>query len=303
MPKTSTAPARAAPISVLRPRRVQAVTRAIDVAMALRDGPRRLTEISRATGLSKGTAFRLVQTLSYRSLIFKDPDTDLYMLGPGALGLMQGVLLGLGGVVAGRSDALRKLQEASGETIGVHVRIGMERVCIYELPSINPLRYTLGIGASSPLHAGAAGKAILAMLPDDEVERILSRLGMPRVTQRTIVDRKPMMAELERTREQGYATSTGEAVPGACAVSVGFSAVDGTLAVVSVYGPETRIPPARYPELVRGLQRAARNLTESLSGPKVAGKRDGQVVDSVSSHRKGTGAKRRRIAASADPGG
>src|SRR3954454_17424905 len=111
MPKSAPAPARAAPISVLRPARVQSVTRAIDVAMTLRDGPRRLSDISRATGLSKGTAFRLLQTLSYRSLIFKDPDTDLYMLGPGALGLIQGVLLGLGGVVAGQSDALRKLQE------------------------------------------------------------------------------------------------------------------------------------------------------------------------------------------------
>jgi IclR family acetate operon transcriptional repressor len=269
MPKTSTAPARAAPISELHPGRVQAVTRAIDVAMALRDGPRRLSDISRATGLSKGTAFRLVQTLSYRSLVFKDPDTDLYMLGPGALGLMQGVLLGLGGVVAGRSDTLRKLQLTSGETVAVHVRMGMERVCIYELPSPNPLRYTLGIGATSPLHAGAAGKAILAMLPDNEVERILRRLGMPRVTERTIVDSLALMAELKRTRARGYATSTGEVVPGACAVSVGFSALDGTLAVVSVYGPETRIPTARYPELVRGLRSAARNLADSLSRPRV----------------------------------
>jgi len=242
--------------------------------MALRDGPRRLTDVSRETGLSKGTVFRLLQTLSYRWLIFKDPDTDLYMLGPGALGLLQGVLLGLGGVVAGRSEALRELQQAYGETVAVHVRLALERVCIYELPSPNPLRYTLGIGASSPLHAGAAGKAILAILPDDEVERTLRRLSMARVTEKTIVERGPMLAELQRTRDQGYATSIGEVVPGACAVSVGFSALDGTLACVSVYGPETRIPPERYPEMAAGLQRAARKLAESLSLPKVAGERD-----------------------------
>ncbi len=270
MPKASAAPARTAPVRLLDPGRVQAVTRAIDVAMALRDGPRRLTDICRVTGLSKGTAFRLLQTLSYRWLIFKDPDTDLYMLGPGALSLMQGVLLGLGAVVAGQSDALRELQQAYGETVAVHVRMGMERVCIYELPSPNPLRYTLGIGASAPLHAGAAGKAILAILPDDEVERTLRRLYMARITERTIVERGQMMAELKRTREQGYATSIGEVVPGACAVSVGFSAMDGTRAAVSVYGPETRIPPVRYPELAGGLQRAARSLAESLTQPKVS---------------------------------
>lgn len=244
--------------------RVQAVERAIDVVMCLRQGPRTLTEVSRATKLSKGTAFRLLNSLSYQGLVAKDSESSLYMLGPGCLSLIDGVTAGLGGIVGASRESILMLWQHSGETVTLHVRMGAERVCVYELPTAHPIRYMALVGGTAPIHVGSAGKVILAALAPAALEKLMSNLAMVRLTDHTITDRAALLAELAEVREQGYAVSAGERVPGAASISVAVRGPLDMTAAVSVLGPESRLSRDRMMALLPELKSAAQEIERAL---------------------------------------
>src|SRR3546814_14265980 len=70
-----------------------------------------------------------------------------------------------------------------------------------------------------PLYWGASGKAILAFLPDDEIEQILRREGASPASGEKPPSLRARMAELREVRERGYAISEGQKLPGARGVA------------------------------------------------------------------------------------
>jgi DNA-binding IclR family transcriptional regulator len=245
--------------------RVQSVERAIDILAALSDGPHNLTEITALTRLSKGTAFRLLASLSYRNLVVKDPSNNVYTLGPGALHLLQGVMSGLGAFASVGRPALSRLWEQTGETVTLHARLMHERVCIDEIPSPQALRYTYTIGSVAPLSVGAAGKVLLAAIDDPaERARVLQSLQLARLTDNSIVDRDALVREVEKTRRTGWATSAGERVIGAAAVSVPVSGW-GTVVSLSVLGPAARMSRKVLMKMLPDVQLAAREIEAALT--------------------------------------
>lgn len=99
------------------------------------------------------------------------------------------------------------------------------------------LRRTVPLGDRYPLHQNAAGKAMLASLPDDEVEAILSRVELDDRTENTITDREQLFEELDTIREQGYATSESERIQGVQAIAAVVSdSVADTVGAISLAG-------------------------------------------------------------------
>lgn len=92
------------------------------------------------------------------------------------------------------------------------------------------------VGKRSFLHAHAPGKAILAHLPQDDLDRILDYHGLPAYTRETITDADELAAELDRTRERGYAVSDGEAALGVQSVGVAFEDPYGYTHALGVFG-------------------------------------------------------------------
>lgn len=91
------------------------------------------------------------------------------------------------------------------------------------------------------LQSTAMGKSILAHRPLPEVEAILDRHGMPAITEQTIVDRDTLMAELDRIREQGYATDDEERINGMRCVAAPILRDHRAIAAVSVSAPKSRL--------------------------------------------------------------
>jgi DNA-binding IclR family transcriptional regulator len=253
--------------------RVQSVDRAIDILMALVAGPKTLTDVCRATGLSKGTAFRLLRSLADRGLVLKDPGRDNhYLLGPNLLRFAQGVTLGLGSLGTLAAPVLTRVSELTEETVTLHVRLGVERICIYVIPSPNALRYTASPGSKAPLHVGAAGLVLIAFLDEEEIEQVLSSLPQPLevVTEDTVTEMETLRRRLAGVRGSGYAISSGERVPGAAAVSVPIRAHGELVAALSILGPETRLPPETLERYAAELQGAAAEIGVILDGRDVA---------------------------------
>lgn len=257
--------------------RVQSVDRAIDILMTLVAGPKTLTDVCRATELPKGTAFRLLHSLSDRGLVIKDPGRDhLYMLGPNLLRFAQGVTLGLGSIGTLAAPVLEGVSEQTQETVTLHVRIGVERVCIFVIPSPSALRYTASPGSKAPLHVGAAGMTLIAFLGEEEIERVLSSLPQPleTLTDGTVTEMGTLRRRLTDVRRRGYAISAGERVPGAAAVSVPLRAHGELVAALSILGPASRLPRRRLAEVAEELQGASSEIEAILDGRDPAG-RDG----------------------------
>lgn len=240
--------------------RVQVIDRSIDLLEALAHGPSSLTEICRQTGLSKGTAFRLLAGLSARGMVMKDPVGNSYVLGPGLLRLVQDALSGIGAVVTVGSKALRELSERTGETVALHVQVGVERVCVEEIPSAHSIRYSSLAGSTAPIWNGATGIVLLAFATPDRRRRTLEDLGdsIPED------ERLDLEAKVTRARRDGYSISTGERVPGATAISVPIPS-DLMLLSLSVLGPEDRLSPATLKGFLQPMRRTADHLTAVLN--------------------------------------
>lgn len=90
------------------------------------------------------------------------------------------------------------------------------------------------VGTWRFLHVNSGGKAILAHLPEDDVERILDTHGLPMRTENTVTDRAELRAELATIRERGYAINRGEDLHGIHALGAPVhhdGAVHGALAI------------------------------------------------------------------------
>ncbi|HKP17911.1 MAG TPA: IclR family transcriptional regulator [Gaiellaceae bacterium] len=256
---------------------MQSLERGLDILLALAAGPATLTEIAGRTGLSKATAFRLLASLGHRHTVVKDSATNLYFLGPGAMVLGRGAGLAGGWISDLVRSALTRLWQETEETVTVHVSAGNDRICIEELPSPLPLRYTASIGASSPLVIGSAGRVLLAFMPEDVAERLIQSSPPVSYPDGTLVDHDELRRRVERTRRRGWATSSGERVPDASAVSVPVRGAHGTVAALSVLGPSARFPEGRFPALLAALRRAADEI-EHAAGAPAAGERESATL-------------------------
>lgn len=97
-------------------------------------------------------------------------------------------------------------------------------------------------GVRSYLHSSAAGKAILAYLPDTRVEEIIETHGLESSTSETITDRETLEEELETIRERGYATDRNERIMGiSCIAGPVLNETDEVLGAIGVCAPTTRI--------------------------------------------------------------
>jgi DNA-binding IclR family transcriptional regulator len=127
-----------------------------------------------------------------------------------------------------------------GETVSWFVPNGWEQVVVEVLPSPQPIRYVLETGARQPVYLGAAGKAHLAALPEEEVAAFLEGLEPIQLTSFRL-DKAVLLEELRAIRARGFATSNSERVEGAASVAASVPGPNGkNLGVVSVMMPKFR---------------------------------------------------------------
>jgi DNA-binding IclR family transcriptional regulator len=246
--------------------KIQAVTRSIDVLIALRKGPRTLTELAKETGLSVSTTLRMLASLGHESIVIKS--ANQYVLGPGVFTLWQGWLAGLGLIAGSLTPVMDRLRDETGETVALHVAVGVERICIAESQSQEPLRLTSYPGSVSALHLGSAGKVLLAFMDDDQRERALGLLASrpQEVVTGGIANVAALREQLVDVREQGWAMSVGERIADAAAISVPIL-TRRLVAALSILGPSARWTRERRLQALPSLQGAAKAVEELLAAP------------------------------------
>jgi IclR family transcriptional regulator, acetate operon repressor len=164
------------------------------------------------------------------------------------------------------------LGERTGETIHLSVPDRLDRVVLIErVDSVHPVRTFHEIGVSSPFHATASGKAIMAMLPDDDVQEILSR-PLDKVMDNTSTDPRHLRHQILEARDRGYAVNISENRPNVCAVAAAITDPTGRpLGAVTISMPDIRFVPERVPEWGKSVAATVRAINEVLAGAGSAG--------------------------------
>ena len=115
------------------------------------------------------------------------------------------------------------------------------------------------------MHNTAAGKAILAEMDRERIERILEEWGMPREAEATITDREQLFEELSAAAERGYSVVDEEFAPGLVAVGACVYRGERILGGVSVGGPKYRLDISRlHNEIADSLLDAVDRLQQQL---------------------------------------
>lgn len=245
---------------------MQSLERGLQILTMLAEGGRvTLTaeEVAAVLEVPRSTAYRLLATLRQN----------------GFLQPVGGARLGIGPrlaalAVAARSTVdlasiarpvLEALSRASRESAFLTERAGNFAVCTERCESSEPLRFVLDRGERVHMHAGAAGKVILAWLSEAERDRILSK-PRPAYTTRTQTDPEAILNALRRIREQGYAYTEGETIEGSAGICVPvLDASLHLLGALSLTGPSFRFTERVAVGHLATLNAAARRIAEGAA--------------------------------------
>jgi DNA-binding IclR family transcriptional regulator len=217
------------------------------------------------------TVHRILSALEVEGLVRSDRDAGKYGVGLELFRLLWGATSRLP-LASAALPVMQDLTAACGETslLGVYDSQRKQLLYVSEVASLHPLRYVVPLYEWLPIHAGAAGLAILAYLPEHERVAVLQR-PMPRITDSTITDRQRLEDDLAKIRRRGYSLTRGQRIPGAVGVAAPVLGSDGTpLGAIGVTLPEQRFTAGMEGELSRLVVGAAQEVGVSFGAPAVA---------------------------------
>lgn len=199
-----------------------------------------INEIADATGLSRSTAYRLVDRLACWNFVESSVSTGRWHLGPAAAQMGMAAVQQIN-ITHVAPELLRLLVQQTRETVGLAVPSGYEMVFISRERSPQSVAVAADLGSRRPLHCTSVGKAYLAALSADELASVSRKLSLVPHTPSTITSRQQLTAELERVRQRGWAEDHGEfdEASTCCAAPV-FDHTARPIAALSVAGPTAR---------------------------------------------------------------
>jgi DNA-binding IclR family transcriptional regulator len=243
---------------------IQSVDRAASILELLgRTGSAGVSEVALELDVHKSTAFRLLGALEARGLVEQSVSRGKYQLGIGVLRLANAVYHRLS-VVAQARPSLERLADEQGETVNLAVQRSGWAVNLDQAMGPSPLASHDWIGNLTPLHATASGKVFLAALSVEERTALVGVGPLARFTDRTVVDRDRLDAELVEVAASGVASTYGELEDGLNAAAVPVrDHLGAVVASISVAGPAFRFDPADE-GVVADLRRAGAAVSERL---------------------------------------
>jgi len=272
MEQSQTKRARGRPRSLFydpKPNTVQALDRAMLLFLDLADsGSATLTEIASRIGMPASTAHRILTTLQTRKFVELDEVTQKWTIGIETFRVGSAYLKQTNVAEAAR-PVLRRLMEETGETANLAIADDGDVVFIGQIETHQPIRAFFHPGTRGHMHASGIGKALLADLPRENVEKIIRQKGLPEYTANTLISPEQLFADLEKTQERGWSFDDEERYLGMrCVAASIYNAFGEAIAGISISGPTIRFTDAGVPTLGPIVAGAALEITKMIGGVK-----------------------------------
>lgn len=162
---------------------------------------------------------------------------------------------------------LRELGLLFNETVNLGYWNGREIIHIDKFESKEILRIDSPLGSAAPAYCTGLGKAILAFLPEDEVNKYLSETKLVQHGPNTLTSKKMLKKELEKIRQTGFSIDSEELA--AMLFCVAAPILDHTERVryaVSISGPTSRMTQEKIEKIKNKLQEVIRKISSQIGG-------------------------------------
>lgn len=243
---------------------VPAIQRTLDIIETLtRERTLTVSEVNRRFRIPKSSAYAILQTLKARGYVEKD-DLDRYSLTLRMFSLGSALMEGLDF----RKEIYPFLKEMT-ERIQITGHIGVLDggfiVYVEKSEVLGAVRLTTWVGRRTPVHSTSMGKALLAYLPEREVDHVIEECGMARLTPKTITSTAAFKKELEKVRTSGFAISNEENELGVRAVGAPIFNYSGRpVAAVNLGGSTLHIRARDIPRLGLEVRACAERMSAQL---------------------------------------
>lgn len=220
-----------------------------------------LSEIQDQTDLSKSSIHNYLATLQEEEFVLKDGSEyhlSLTFLDFGTIARKRYSIL------EGARIEVDELATETGEMVNLIVEEYGRGIHLYRSGGKNALQYSEYTGFRGYLHNTAAGKCILAFLPEDRVDRIVEHHGLQQTAENTITEVEALKEELAEIRENGIAFDDEESLDGCRCVAAPITnkAEKNIIGAISVSGPKRRMQGERFNQELPDLLQDAANVIE-----------------------------------------
>lgn len=218
-------------------------------------------ELSAELDLPKSTVSRLLQTLEATGYVEQDPVIGDYLLSYKFYKVGY-EMLEKSGIRSCVLPVIKQLAESANETVNFTV-LDDAKVLYLEKIEASPIHGGIRVGVRAPLHCTSSGKVMLANLPPESLQAVLTKIQpMEAYTDKTIVTVEELLQQLEDVRKKGYAVSRDELGNGVNAIAAFVSDYPGReAAAVSIAGPQNRFSNDRFIELSELVISAANEIS------------------------------------------
>lgn len=226
-----------------------------------------LNELLEVVELNKTTLFRLLSALEGEGLLQRT-ENGTYRLGAEVIALggramrhnpLRVVAGPLISELANRTKERITLEMLVTNWDGTHAMLVLDEVKSAHLLGVNQF-----IGSRLPIHATSTGKAVLAFLPEDELEIVLQQ-KLPAITPQTLINEAQLQPVLATIRLQGYATAISELEIGLMATAAPiFNYECEPIAALSIVGPSIRVDETRLHQLAQEAKTVANTISSQL---------------------------------------
>jgi IclR family transcriptional regulator, pca regulon regulatory protein len=216
-----------------------------------------LSEVARATGLTRAAARRFLLTLV--RLGYMNVSDGRFSLSPRVLELGYAYLSSLT-LPQVAQPHMEVLVAIVNESSSISVLDDLEIVYVARVPTRRIMSITLSVGTRLPAYPTSMGRVLLAALPDEELESRLARIEPEQLSARTVTDKATLRELLIRVRRQGYAATDQELEEGLRSLAVPIRDASGEVVAalnVSVHASRASMATLRREFLPAALEAAA----------------------------------------------
>lgn len=223
-----------------------------------------VTDIAQYLDMPKSTVYKHLATL--RDIGYVNKDGSKYYLGAKFVELGDATRREHALYRAARTN-VEKLARVTGDVVGLFVEEKGRGIDLVRTRGNYASENDIVFANSRHLHASAAGKAILAQLPEDRVEEILGQDELPRVTENTITNRPELLEQLRVIRDRGAAFECEEQQRSYHSIAAPIRGSDAVLGSIYVAGPPDRLStPRMRQDLAMTLETTIQEIERKLDG-------------------------------------
>jgi len=201
-------------------KRVPAIEKGFSILGLLAEAkhPLGISDIAKALSYNRSTVFNIAYTLTSLGILEKRGQnkfhfgTRLYVLSKTAIRHSE--------LISTIHPYLKEINRKTRMMVFLGIRSGLKAVILDKVDSTFDIRVMSEVGIRIPLLAGAGGKALLSLLPDADIDKILSQNKLIKFTPFSCTNKRKYRAIIQKTRDEGIAFDMEEYIEGIRALAV-----------------------------------------------------------------------------------